>query len=183
MFWPCTRLAKRPFPQRVRTGSLGVHLVTTPSPHGSPGLRSPFGTHPDNREQTNKHRFLSINIFLCISNLAVLLLRDLLITYPLAYRFPVDAWPWKSPAKPRNVIGDILPGHLSQHPVCPQSTDEKPRSREGTSPFSLCQSQRADPGLLNQPGSCSITAEGNSHSMENRNVSEVLGGPYFLNGK
>lgn len=152
---------------------LGNHL----SHNGSPAPRSTFGTHPDNWEQTPQTNTffsvihsLSLSLSFGMNNPAMLLITNSLMTQPSLHTSPVDARPWKSPIKLTSIIGDILRGRLHQHPVCLKSVGDKPRSRERTSHGSLCQSQPISQGLLSQPGPCSTRPDGNSRSMENRNV-------------
>lgn len=164
MFWPCACRAYSTWKQAWES------TQWPPLPKRKPRTEKHiWPTSWQSGTSSTNTLFFRINIFLCISNLAVLSSQrfaDYISTYPLR----VDAWPWKSPVKLRNIVEDILQGHLNQQPICPKSTDERPRSAGGTSRVSLCRSQHVNPGLLNQPGPCPIIADGNSRSMENRNV-------------
>lgn len=128
-----------------------------PLPDGSPALRSALDAQPNHWEQAPRtplfSGIISLSLsFFCMSNPTVLLITRSLRTHPPTHVSATDAWSWKSSVKLTGLVGDALRGHLHQHPGCPRSTDDKPRSREGTSHVSLRQSQPITQGPLNQPG-------------------------------
>lgn len=140
-------------------GRRGVPSTTTspgwkPSPEKRFGCTAqPLGTSSTNTPffRSDLSLFLSLSLF-CMNHTTVFLITRSPRTHPPTHVSATDAWAWKSSVKRTGLVGDTLRGRLHRHPGCPRSTDDKPRSGEGTSHVSLRESQPITQGPLNQPG-------------------------------